>query len=73
MSALAENRSKGVILRTKEKEIEKGERCTRHFFRKIVNRRDIILKLQKENGDTAETTRTHKERVESFYKEPYKE
>ena len=38
-----------------------------------MNRKDIILKLQKENGDTAETTSTIKERVESFYTEPYKE
>lgn len=31
MSVLAETKSKGVILRSKEKEIEEGEKCTRYF------------------------------------------
>ena len=36
MSVLAEIKSKGVILRSKEKEIEEGEKCTRYFLKKIV-------------------------------------
>ena len=38
-----------------------------------MNQKDIILKVQKENGDTAETTDTIKERVERFYTELYRE
>lgn len=73
MSALAEIKSKGVILRSREKEIEQGEKCTRYFFKKIVNKGGAILRLQKENGCTADTTTDIKETVENFYGELYSE
>lgn len=38
MSVLSEIKSKGVILRSREREIEEGEKCTRYFFRKIMNK-----------------------------------
>ena len=56
MSLLADIKSKGVILRSKEQEIEEGEKCTRYFFKKIVNKGGGILSLKKENGCTAKTT-----------------
>lgn len=34
MSALEKERNKGVMFRSKEKELEEGERCTRYFFQK---------------------------------------
>lgn len=73
MSVLAEIKSKGVILRSREREIEEGEKCTRYFFKKIVNKRGTILSLKKENGCTAETTKEIKETVEDFYKKLYGE
>ncbi|KAG1928994.1 hypothetical protein F2P79_023216 [Pimephales promelas] len=38
MADLEEKRNKGVILQSREKELEEGEKCTSYFFRKIVNR-----------------------------------
>lgn len=73
MSALAEIKSNGVILRSREKEIEQGEKCTRYFFKKIVNKGGTILRLQKENGCTADTTTDIMETVENFYGELYSE
>lgn len=73
MSVLTEMKSKGVILRSKEKEIEEGEKCTRYFFKKIINKGGAILKLKTESGRTAETTEEIKEIIESFYKELYRE
>lgn len=52
MSVLADIKSKGVILRSREQEIEEGEKCTRYFFNKTVNKGGSILKLNKENGCT---------------------
>lgn len=71
MSVLAEINSKGVILRSKEREIEEGEKCTRYFFKKIVNKGGAMLRLKKENGCTADTTEEIKETVEHFYRELY--
>jgi hypothetical protein len=38
MALLAEQKSKGVILRSKERELEEGEKCTKYFFKKIVSK-----------------------------------
>ena len=32
MATIAETKSKGIILRSREREIEEGEKCTRYFF-----------------------------------------
>nr|BAD04856.1 reverse transcriptase [Takifugu rubripes] len=73
MSVLSEIQSKGVILRSKEREIEEGEKCTRYFFKKIINKGGTITKLTKENGCTTETIDEIKETIESFYEKLYKE
>lgn len=73
MSVLAEIKSKGVILRSREREIEEGEKCTRYFFKKILNKGGNILKLRKDNGCTANTMEEINETVENFYGELYKE
>ena len=73
MSVLAEIKSKGVILRSREREIEEGEKCTRYFFKKIINKGGSILKLTKENGCTANTTEEIIQIVEQFYRELYEE
>ena len=72
MSVLAEIKSKGVILRSKEREIEEGEKCTRFFFKKIINKGGGIFRLKTENGSTAETTLEIIETVETFYSELYR-
>ncbi len=38
MSVLSSIQSKGVILRSKEREIEQGEKCTRYLKKKDNNR-----------------------------------
>lgn len=72
MSVLAEFKSKGVILRSKEREIEEGEKCTRFFFKKIINKGGGIFRLKTENGPTAETTQDIIETVETFYNDLYR-
>lgn len=56
MSVLSESQSKGVILRSREKDIEEGERCTRYFFKKIISRGGAITVLKSE-GREAQTTK----------------
>lgn len=73
MSGLAEIKSKGVILRSREREIEEGEKCTRYFFKKIISRGEKIMKLQKANGCTTDEIEEMKAIVERFYGELYQE
>lgn len=73
MSVLAEIKSKGFILRSKEKEIEEGEKCTRYFFKKILTKSKTFLKVKKEDGKMAETTEEIKQIVETFYQNLYSE
>ncbi len=70
---LAEIKSKGIILRSKERELEEGEKCTRYFFKKIMSKGGGILKLRKEDGTTAETTAEIKEIIEQYYENLYTE
>ena len=51
MSVLSEIISKGIILRSKEQEIEEGEKCTRYFFKKILTRGGKIIKLKEEDRE----------------------
>ena len=73
MSILAEIKSKGVILRSREREIEEGEKCTRYFFRKIVNRGEGMTKLKGQDGVVVEGIDGLKEVVECFYEDLYAE
>lgn len=73
MSLLAEIKSKGVILRSREREIEEGEKCTRYFFKKILNKNHSIFKLRKENEDTVESKEGINQVVEEFYEHLFKE
>ena len=36
MSMIAETKSKGIILRSREREIEEGEKCTRYFLERLL-------------------------------------
>ena len=71
MSILAETKSRGVILRSREKEIEEGEKCTRYFFSKIVHRGEGMRKLKREDGVVVEEGEELKEVVEGFYNNLY--
>ena len=67
MATIAETKSKGIILRSREREIEEGEKCTRYFFRKIVNRGEAMVKLKREDGGLVEDVDGMKGVVEGFY------
>lgn len=73
MSVLADIKSKGVILRSREQKIEEGEKCTRYFFKKIVNKGGSILKLNKRDGCTANKTEEIIQTIEDFYTKLYEE
>ena len=59
--------------RQEAKKGEEGEKCTRYFFKKIINKGGGILKLCKENGCTVDTTEEIKNVVVEFYTSLYKE
>lgn len=71
MSVLAEVKSKGVILRSREQEVEEGEKCTRYFFKKIIARAEGIFKLRKEDGCTTDKIDEIIQTVELFYGKLY--
>ena len=73
MSLLTEIVSKGVILRSREREVEEGEKCTRYFFKKIINQVGGIFKLKKEDGCTTENPDEIMKIVENFYRTLYLE
>lgn len=73
MSILAEEKSKGVILRSRERELEEGEKCTRYFFKKIVSKGGILTSLKKEDGELATSTEEILNVVEGFYGELFSE
>lgn len=73
MSNLAEIQSKGIILRSKEQEIEEGEKCTRYFFKKIMNKGGNVLKLRGADGSLASTSDGAQQVVINFYENLYKE
>ncbi|XP_047659653.1 uncharacterized protein LOC125139491 [Tachysurus fulvidraco] len=66
MSVLSEVKAKGVMLRSKEKDIKEGEKCTRYFFKKIISGK-AITKL-KEQGKQEDTTTGILRVVEDFYR-----
>ena len=71
MSKIAEQRSKGVILRSKEKEVEEGEKCTRYFFKKIISRGEGMTCFKKEDGLLTDTKSDLMDFIECFYRSLY--
>ncbi len=73
MGKIAEISSQGVIIRSKERETEVGEKCTWYFFRKIISKGAVLILLKKEDGVLTANTEELKETVECFYNNLYKE
>ncbi len=69
---MSEVKSRGAVLRSKEKEIEDGEKCTRYIFKKNMNRGGAMVNL-KDRGDIKTDTKGILTVVEGFYEELYKE
>ncbi|KAI5102199.1 hypothetical protein C0J45_7551 [Silurus meridionalis] len=70
MSVLAETKGKGIILRSKERELEEGEKCTRYFFKKIISKGGAFTKLNVAGRET-EKMEEILEGIETFYEELY--
>lgn len=73
MLMLAEIKSKGIIMRSKERDIEEGEKCTRYFFKKIISKGEGIFKLKKTNGEETNNMEEVKETIEEYYGNLYSE
>ncbi|KAG5830188.1 hypothetical protein ANANG_G00307420 [Anguilla anguilla] len=67
MAVLMENKCKNVIFRSKEKEIDEGEKCTRYFFKKIMSRKILMKGLKGEDGVVKNGKNDMLEAVEEFY------
>ncbi len=70
MSVLSSIQGKGVILRSKERETEQGEKCTRYFKKKIITGGGAITKV-KVRGREVSTTEEILKEVEGFYEDLY--
>ena len=70
---LTDIKSKGIIIRSKERDIEEGEKCTRYFFKKIMDKGEGIFKLKKTNGEQTKTLEEINKVIEDFYGELYEE
>jgi len=73
MQKICEVESKGIILRSRERDLEEGEKCSRYFFKKIVSRGNAITKLKTKEGETKANTNDIQKIVEEFYTELYAE
>ena len=71
MLVLSEIKSKGVIIRSKERDIEEGEKCTNYFFKKIVSKGGVIPSLKDQSGNMTNNTEGIIKVVESFYEDLY--
>ena len=72
MSVLEKERNKGVILRSKERELEEGEKCTRYFFKKVIAKGGTMTKLKTKGGEVKNTKEIGRV-VENFYGSLYEE
>lgn len=72
MSAQEQEINKGVKLRSREQELEEGEKCTQCFFKKILAKGGGITKL-KTGGEEVKDTDGILNEVELFFSELYDE
>lgn len=68
---LMENRAMGVIIRSKEQEVEEGEKCTRYFFKKIIDGRHEITELRNKDGKIIQDNQDISTIVQEFYTDLY--
>ena len=73
MVLMAEEVSKGVILRSKERDLEEGEKCTRYFFKKIISRSNVLTSIKDKDGSLKTDTKQITKVVEDFYDELFGE
>lgn len=73
MQGISDIKSMGVILRSREKEREEGEKCTRYFFKKIMSKSGFISQLSNKTGQKVKNTKDIMQVVEDYYKELYDE
>ena len=67
MAALAEKRGQEIMFRSREKEIEEGETCSRYFFKKMMAKGAAMKGLKGEDGVVATDREEMVGIVEAFY------
>lgn len=73
LKELFEKRCKAVMFRSKVQYIEENEKCTRFFYKKIVDKKKAMTGLKDEDGNIKKDTKRMIEVVEDFYSTLYKE
>ena len=71
MALLSNIKAEGVILRSRERDLDEGEKCTRYFFKKTMARGGSITSV-KENENTFNTDKEILEVIEGFYDDLYR-
>uniref|UniRef100_A0A3B3UGI5 Reverse transcriptase domain-containing protein n=1 Tax=Poecilia latipinna TaxID=48699 RepID=A0A3B3UGI5_9TELE len=64
-------KSKGVLIRSRVQHMEENEKCTRYFFRKLFRSRQQINTLIKENGEELNDNEKINVEIYNFYKKLY--
>ena len=65
--------SRGLMTRSRVQHIEQNEKCTRYFFKKLAQPKNIMEAIRDENGNEKTTTRDILTVVRNFYVDLYKE
>uniref|UniRef100_A0A3Q2WQW7 Reverse transcriptase domain-containing protein n=1 Tax=Haplochromis burtoni TaxID=8153 RepID=A0A3Q2WQW7_HAPBU len=66
-------KSKGVLIRSRVKHVEENEKCTRYFFKKLYKAKPAIDTLINEEGKEVKSTQEILKVAHSFYTNLYKE
>ncbi|KAJ8398696.1 hypothetical protein AAFF_G00418930 [Aldrovandia affinis] len=73
MAAIAARRSQSIIFRSKEREVDEGETCSRFFFQKVMARGTLMKGLKGRDGVTLTSTEGQKKVVEGFFSDLFGE
>lgn len=73
MMVVLNEKSKGVLIRSRVKHMEENENCTRYFFRKLYKSKPVMDCLINGGGKEVESTQEILEATHSFYANLYKE
>ncbi|KAJ8358250.1 hypothetical protein AAFF_G00020050 [Aldrovandia affinis] len=73
MAAIAARRSQSIIFRSKEREVDEGETCSRFFFKKVMARGTLMKGLKGRDGVTLTSTEGQMKVVEGFFSDLFGE
>lgn len=73
MMRLANEKSKGVLTRSRVQHLEENEKCSRYFFRKLTKSKHCIQSVLDRDGKEVCNTQNILDVVKSFYSDLYQE